>query len=121
MEKPSLTEPGVKFFMSKVLKHCSQQKYMFSNLVFNIILFLVFVLIIGGFLYYKYRGKLTPEEKEKKFREEKKDVLMRLNALNVNIEKSKRNGVNGENGANLITDLPMWDVQSSDIIINPYK
>jgi len=51
MEKPSLTEPGVKFFMSKVLKHCSQQKYMFSNLVFNVVLFLVFVLIIGGFLY----------------------------------------------------------------------
>lgn len=49
MEKPSLTEPGVKFFMSKVLKHCSQQKYMFSNLVFNVVLFLVFVLIIGVF------------------------------------------------------------------------
>ena len=40
MEKPSLTEPGVKFFMSKVLKHCSEQKHVFSNLVFNIILFL---------------------------------------------------------------------------------
>ena len=115
MEKPSLTEPGVKFFMSKVLKHCSQQKYMFSNLVFNVVLFLVFVLIIGGFLYYKYRGKLTPEEKERKFREEKQDVLIRLNALNVNIEKNKKNG------ANLITDLPMWDVQSSDVIVNPYN
>jgi cytoskeletal protein RodZ len=118
MEKPSLTEPGVKFFMSKVLKNCSEQKHMFSNLVFNIILFLVFVLIIGGFLYYKYRGKLTPEEKERKFREEKQDVLMRLNALNVNIEKTRKNGANG---ANLITDLPMWDVQSSDVIVNPYK
>jgi cytoskeletal protein RodZ len=115
MEKPSLTEPGVKFFMSKVLKHCSEQKHMFSNLVFNIILFLIFVLIIGGFLYYKYRGKLTPEEKEKKFREEKQDVLMRLNALNINIENSKKTS------ANLITDLPLWDVQSSDIVVNPYK
>ena len=115
MDKPTLTEPGVTFFMSKVLKHCSQQKHMFSNLVFNVILFLVFVLIVGGFLYYKYRGKLTPEEKEKKFREEKQDVLMRLNALNVNIEKGKKNG------ANLITDLPMWDVQSSDVIVNTYR
>ena len=79
---------------------------------------MVFVLIIGGFLYYKYRGKLTPEEKERKFREEKKDVLIRLNALNVNIENSKRNG---PNGANLITDLPMWDMQSSNVIVNTYK
>ena len=92
MEKPSLTEPGVKFFMSKVLKHCSQQKHVFSNLVFNVVLFLVFVLIIGGFLYYKYRGKHSPEEKERKFREEKQDVLIRLNALNVNIEKKKKTG-----------------------------
>ena len=76
---------------------------------------MVFVLIIGGFLYYKYRGKLTPEEKEKKFREEKQDVLMRLNSLNVNIEKNKKNG------ANLITDLPMWDIKSSDIIVNTYN
>ena len=121
MEKPSLTEPGVKFFINKVLKHCNQQKYMFSNLVFNVVLFLVFVLIIGGFLYYKYRGKLTPEEKEAKFREQKQDVLSRLNSLNVKIENSRRgNGVNG-NTTNLITDLPLWDVSSSDVIVNPYK
>jgi len=115
MEKPNLTEPGVKFFINKVLKHCNHQKYMFSNLVFNVVLFLVFVLIIGGFLYYKYRGKLTPEEKERKMRDEKQDVLIRLNALNVNIEKNKKTG------ANLITDLPLWDVQSSDVIVNPYS
>ena len=28
---------------------------------------------------------------------------------------------NKKNGASLITDLPMWDVQSSDVIVNPYK
>ena len=65
-------------------------------------------------MYYKYRGKLTPEEKEAKLREQKQDVLSRLNALNVKIESSKR-GV-----ANMITDLPMWDAPSSNISINPY-
>ena len=115
MEKPILTEPGVKYFMNEVLKTCKDNKTIFTNKVYNLILFLIFVLIIGGFLYYKYRGKLTPEEKEKKMRDEKQDVLMRLNALNVNIEKNKKTA------ANLITDLPVWDVQSSDVIVNPYK
>jgi hypothetical protein len=32
-----------------------------------------------------------------------------------NIEKGKKSG------ANLITDLPMWDVQSSDVIVNTYR
>ena len=65
-------------------------------------------------MYYKYRGKLTPEEKEAKLREQKQDVLSRLNALNVKIESSKR-GV-----ANMITDLPMWDAPSSNVAVNPY-
>ncbi len=75
MENPKLTEPGVKYFMNQVLKHCNQQKTVFTNTIFNLILFLIFVLIIGGFLYYKYRGKLTPQEKEAKLREQKQDIM----------------------------------------------
>jgi hypothetical protein len=65
-------------------------------------------------LYYKYRGRLTPEEKDAKLREQKQDVLARLNALNVKIESSKRGS------AGMITDLPMWDAPSSQVIVNPY-
>lgn len=114
MDKPILTEPGVKYFMNEVLKTCNQQKSLFTNSVFNLVSFLIFILIVGGFLYYKYRGKLTPEEKEAKMREQKQDILSRLNALNVKIESSKK-GVAG-----MITDLPMWDAPSSDIIVSPY-
>ena len=71
MEKPILTEPGVKYFMNEVLKTCNERKSLFTNSIFNLISFLIFVLIIGGFLYYKYRGKLTPQEKEAKLREQK--------------------------------------------------
>ena len=114
MEKPVLTEPGVKYFMSEVLKTCKDKKAVFTNNIFNLVLFLIFLLIMGGFLYYKYRGRLTPEEKDAKFREQKQDVLARLNALNVKIESNKK-GV-----ANMITDLPMWDAPSSQVIVNPY-
>ncbi len=114
MEKPVLTEPGVKYFMSEVLKTCKDKKAVFTNNIFNLVLFLIFILIMGGFLYYKYRGRLTPEEKDAKLREQKQDVLARLNALNVKIESSKRGS------AGMITDLPMWDAPSSQVIINPY-
>jgi hypothetical protein len=114
MEKPVLTEPGVKYFMSEVLKTCKDKKEIFTNNIFNLVLFLIFLLIMGGFLYYKYRGRLTPEEKDAKLREQKQDVLARLNALNVKIESSKRGS------AGMITDLPMWDAPSSQVIVNPY-
>jgi hypothetical protein len=114
MDKPILTEPGVKYFMNEVLKTCNERKSLFTNSIFNLISFLIFVLIIGGFLYYKYRGKLTPQEKEAKLREQKQDVLARLNALNVKIESSNKRT------ANMITDLPMWDAPSSQVMVNPY-
>jgi hypothetical protein len=114
MEKPVLTEPGVKYFMSEVLKTCKDKKSVFTNNIFNLVLFLIFILIMGGFLYYKYRGRLTPEEKDAKLREQKQDVLARLNALNIKIESSKRGS------AGMITDLPMWDAPSSQVIVNPY-
>ena len=114
MEKPVLTEPGVKYFMSEVLKTCKDKKAVFTNNIFNLVLFLIFLLIMGGFLYYKYRGRLTPEEKDAKFREQKQDVLSRLNALNIKIETNKKGG------ANMITDLPMWDGPSSQVIGNRY-
>jgi len=120
MEKPILTEPGVKYFMNQVLKQCNEQRFVFTNTVYNLVLFLIFFLIIGGFLYYKYRGKLTPEEKEIIFREQKQDVLSRLNSLNVKIENSKKGNGFGGNTTNLITDLPLWDVSSSDVVVNPY-
>ena len=44
MEKPVLTEPGVKYFMNEVLKTCKDNKTIFTNKVFNLILFLIFVL-----------------------------------------------------------------------------
>ena len=114
MDKPVLTEPGVKYFMNEVLKTCKENKTVFTNSVFNLVLFLIFVLVIGGFLYYKYRGRLTPDEKEAILREQKQDVLVRLNALNVKIESNKKNG------AGMITNLPIWDMPSSQVMVNPY-
>ena len=114
MEKPVLTEPGVKYFMSEVLKTCKDKKTVFTNNIFNLVLFLIFLLVIGGFLYYKYRGRLTPEEKDAKFREQKQDVLARLNA------KISKILTGGKLVAGMITDLPTWDAPSSQVIVNPY-
>ena len=63
--KPVLTEPGVKYFIHQTLKQCHIIKKNFHNLIFNIGLFIAFLLILGLILFYKYKGKLTPIEIEK--------------------------------------------------------
>ena len=65
-KRPSLTEPGVKYFLRETLKKCRDKKYKFFSFVFNLVMFVAFVGLFGGILYYKYKGKLTIEEKQKR-------------------------------------------------------
>lgn len=62
--KPTLTEPGVHYFLRETLKKCRNKKYSFYSKFFNIFLLLAFAIALSGFLYYKYKGKLTLEEKK---------------------------------------------------------
>jgi len=105
-ERPFLTEPGVKSFISGILKGCHQVKTHHYNTVFNITMFSLFVMLLGGILYYKYKGKLTPEEKERKKQQEKQYILTKLNNVSATIKMDRQGG--NITHANLITDLPSW-------------
>jgi len=56
--KPTLVEPGVKYFLNQTLKQCRHYKNNFNNILFNILLLCVFLVILGSLLIYKYKGKL---------------------------------------------------------------
>jgi hypothetical protein len=45
--KPSLTEPGVKYFLNETLKQCHIVKNKFHNTVINIGLLIGFLLVLG--------------------------------------------------------------------------
>lgn len=96
--KPSLTENLSKFHIRNSLKEVRIKKNKFITIFFNIFVFLLFVGSIGGFLYYKYKGKLTEEEKEIKDNQKKMYLFEKLHKISY--EKHKEN-------QNLITDLPI--------------
>jgi hypothetical protein len=92
--KPVLTEPGVKYFLSQTLKQCHIIKNNFHNTVFNVGLFIAFLLI------YKYKGRLTDVEKHKKNQEKQQYILSKIK----NLQEAKRRA-----HQELITGLPNWD------------
>jgi len=94
---PTLTEPGVHYFLRETLKKCRNKKYAFYSRFFNILLFLAFALILSGLLYYKYKGKLTPEEK-------KQNRLNKEHYIWKTIKKSQQKSKKQYNL--IITDLP---------------
>jgi hypothetical protein len=98
--KPTLTEPGVKYFLNQTLKQCNNIKNNFHNTVFNIGLFIGFLIILGLILLYKYKGKLTPIEIEKKNKEKQQYILSKIK----NFQHAKRVA-----HQELITGLPNWE------------
>ena len=96
LPKPSLTEPGVKSFLNSTLKQCHEFKVNYYNYMFNIGIFIGFLILLGGLLLYKYKGKLTPKELEMKNREKHQYILSKIQ-----LYQNERQGS--------ITGLPKWN------------
>ena len=96
---PRLIEPGVRYFLNETLKQCKEFKNQYNNLLFNIALFFGFCTILFTILLIKYKGKLTPSEKEIKNREKQQYVLSKIK----NYQDAKR-----MSQQELITGLPQW-------------
>jgi hypothetical protein len=61
---------------------------------------MAFLLVLGLFLYYKYKGRMTPEEKKKRLLDQEKYILERIK-ITRNKAKKHQNLI--------ITDLPTLD------------
>ena len=98
--EPKLVENGVKYFLNETLKQCHAFKLSYHNLIFNITLFISFVVGLTLILYFNYKGKLTPIEKQHKERAKHQYILSKIK----NLQEAKRRA-----RQELITGLPSWD------------
>jgi len=100
--KPTLIEPGMKYFLGKTLKECKKFKNNYYSNVFNIITTIVIVLVLGIIFIFRYKGRITKEEMDKKSIEKKEYILSKLQQYAI----YKKDLTNKNN---LITDLPLWN------------
>ena len=57
-QKPSLVEPGMKYFINETLNQCKIIKDKYRNIIFNFSLLIGIIVILGTFMYVRYKGKL---------------------------------------------------------------
>jgi len=95
-----LVEPGVKYFLSETLKQCRNFRNKYNNTLFNIGMLILFMGILGTILLIKYKGKLTPSEKERKNREKQQYILSKIK----NYQDAKQ-----KMSESLISGLPGWE------------
>lgn len=98
ISKPSLTEFSTKYYIRHSLQQVRRLKDKYITITVNISLFLLFIGVVGGLLYYKYKGKLTPEQKLIKDREKKMYLFQKLHQISYEKQKESQE---------LITNLPL--------------
>lgn len=81
MNKPSLIEPGVKYFLNETLKNCKNKKQISEKININIALLMMFLFIIGSILYYKWKNKPTLEELKHKDNLKKHYILNKIKQI----------------------------------------
>lgn len=97
---PSLIEPGTKSFLNHTLRQCHIIKSKYYNELFNMGVFITLTIVISSILLYKYKGRLTPLEKERKNREKQQYILSKIKKVQESKLRSQQE---------LITGLPNWD------------
>jgi len=106
---PTLTEPGMKYFINETLKQCHHFKQKYNNTMMNILLGISLVTFICIFLILKYKGKLTPNEKKAKDREKQHYILSKIKNYHDSRQRYSQS---------LITGLPEWRNEYDDIAVN---
>lgn len=104
--KPTLIEPGVRYFLNGTLQQCHEFKMKHQETMINLAIFLGLMFILGAFLLYKYKGKLTISEQKQKDEMKKQYILNKIK--NVQIAKQRANET-------LITGLPHWDTDYENV------
>ena len=109
---PSLTEPGVRYFIGETLKNCKTKKDIFNNKIINICLFCILLFICSGVLYYKYKTRPTEEERKKQKQLKRDYFLTKVRKLET--KKAKQLSKS-------ITNLPKFESPFEVLHKNFYK
>jgi len=78
MDKPSLIDTGVKDYLHNALKHSHITRVNLYSVALNVGVLIVFLLIFGGFLYYRYTNKPSAYEIQKKMHKDQEYILSKI-------------------------------------------
>mgnify|MGYP000474677958 CR=1 FL=1 len=81
MGGPNLIDTNSKHFIKYSLMEMHQNKVSNYNLIYNVIIFTVFITITSLTLYSLYKGKKTDEEKQIQSFKDKQHILSKIRAI----------------------------------------
>jgi hypothetical protein len=99
MENPRLVEPSMKNYLHTTLQNCHNMRVKLYTTIFNVVIFLLFVFVMGGTLYYCYKRKPTPYENYQKMMRDQETILSKIRYY-------QNERINHHQTSSSITNLP---------------
>jgi hypothetical protein len=100
MNKPTLIEPGVKYFLNETLKNYKTKKQINEKINVNVTLLILFIVIIGSILYYKWKNKPSLEDIKHRDNLKKHYILNKIKQISDKKSKDRNE---------TITNLPKFE------------
>lgn len=82
-----LTEPGVRYFLSASLKKCNEKRIDYEHFLTNLFLFFGFFGILSSVLYYKYKNKISENDKNKNEQKKQTYFLDKIKIMNERVKE----------------------------------
>jgi hypothetical protein len=78
-----LTEPGIKSYFKESFQQCKEYKLGYYTRVLNVGLLVLFAACLFTILYFKKKGKISPELRRKKNEEDRMYIVNRIRSLQI--------------------------------------
>jgi hypothetical protein len=78
MDSPNLIEENVSYYLQNSLKMSHGKRVQIYSVALNVGLVLLFCLVCGTFLYYCYKSKPTPYERQQKLYRDQQYILSKI-------------------------------------------
>ncbi len=99
-----LIDTTTKSFLMSALQKSHETRMKYYSIVFNFAVFMVFILVFGFILYYRYKSKPSKEEANYKILKDQEYVLSKIRFYQ---EENKRIQEAAKEYSSMITDLPL--------------
>jgi len=93
MATAQLIEPGVRNVLYNTLQTCHNYRVKYYSVIFNIVVFVVFMTVTGLILYYSYRKKPTAEELRHKLMRDQQYVLSKIRFYKDELKKKNTTSI----------------------------
>ena len=78
MDIPNLIEENVSEYLQNSLRMSHMNRVKMNSFALNFIIILLFIIICGGFLYYRYTNRPSPLEKQQKLYKDQEYILSKI-------------------------------------------